>query len=280
MKNFVAALKVKPKTIDNIVQVIKAVKASVVDEHGEELYPTKWNHAFIDMPRVISRDQHRPSFSAEQIEKFIKAGDRRMQMLGIMFAASGLRAGEMFGLEIKHFDGRSLKVEQEAWHGIIQEPKTDNAHRTVELHPDVSKLLTSFIGGRTQGFVFANGRGKPIRQSNLLRREFHPMLKEQGIPRSGFHSFRRYRNTFLRNVAGCPDGLLKYWLGHSAARDMSDRYDKVRDDAAFRLKQAKKMGVGFKLPKTLKPMQKRDKSAVQHTVRDSQPESQKLQKPS
>jgi integrase len=129
VKDFVADLstRIGPKSIRNIVQVIKMVKASAIDDEGNELYPTKWNHDFIDMPVVKDREQRRPSFSAEQIEAMVKAGDRTMQMATILFAATGLRAGELLGLEIRHFDGTAVEVEQEAWGGIIQAPKTQNA---------------------------------------------------------------------------------------------------------------------------------------------------------
>ena len=36
---------------------VKMVVASAVDEEGEEIYPRKWNHEFIDMP--IEEDQSR-----------------------------------------------------------------------------------------------------------------------------------------------------------------------------------------------------------------------------
>lgn len=50
---------------------------------------------------------------------------------------------------------------------------------------------------------------------------------------------------------------------------MSDRYDKVRDDPKFRVEQAKKMGVGFKPPKELKPqITKPRKIVVLRVVRD------------
>jgi integrase len=266
VKDFVATLKLSPKSIRNVVQVIKMVKASAIDDDGNELYPTKWNHDFIDMPQVNPRAQRQPSFTAEQIEKIIKGGDRRMQILIVLSAATGLRAGELFGLEVKHFDGSSLTVEQEAWDGIIQAPKTVNALRTIELHPTVAKLLRNFIRPRTTGYIFPSGSGKPVRQSNFLRREFHPVLKAAGIPKAGFHGFRRYRNTFLRNVARCPDGLLKYWLGH-ADRGMSDLYDKVREDVKFRRAGAKKMGVGFAVPKSLKAAKtKADRIVVRRVV--------------
>ncbi|MGA8557713.1 MAG: tyrosine-type recombinase/integrase, partial [Candidatus Acidiferrales bacterium] len=265
VKEFVATLKLSPKSIRNVVQVVKMVKASAIDEDGNELYPTKWNHDFIDMPQVNPREQHQPTFAADQIEKIIKHGNRRVQMFAILWAASGLRAGELLGLEVKHFNGSSLSIEQEVWSGIIQAPKTVNALRTIELHPSVAKLLKDFIGKRTTGYIFPSSAGTPFHQSNFLRREFHPVLKAAGIPQAGFHGFRRYRNTFLRNGARCPSGLLKYWMGH-ADKDMSDLYDKVREDPKFRRAEAKRMGVGFEVPKKLKADTKSDRIVVRRVV--------------
>jgi hypothetical protein len=81
--------------------------------------------------------------------------------------------------------------------------------------------------------------------------EEREILKTLGIPKCGFHAFRRFRNTFLRNSL-CPDGLLKFWMGH-AAKDMSDRYDRVREDVQFRRDAARSLGVGFEVPKALSP---------------------------
>jgi hypothetical protein len=55
---------------------------------------------------------------------------------------------------------------------------------------------------------------------------------------------------------------------------MSGLYDKVREDAKFRLVEARKMGVGFKAPKQLKPAvvkpkAKSDKNVVRLVVHDS-----------
>jgi integrase len=116
-----------------------------------------------------------------------------------LLAASGLRAGELLGLEVRHFDGTSVRVEQEIWKGQVCEPKTPNARRVVDLHPDVSTLLQQFIGSRTKGYLFRTKNGYPMNQRNLAR-SLYSVLDDLEIPRCGFHSFRRYRNTFLRNL--------------------------------------------------------------------------------
>jgi hypothetical protein len=45
----------------------------------------------------------------------------------------------------------------------------------------------------------------------------------------------------------CPEGLYKYWMGH-AGKDMSDLYDKSKEDVAFRRKWAERCGFGFQVP--------------------------------
>ena len=82
-------------------------------------------------------------------------------------------------------------------------------------------------------------------QRNLAR-ELYSTLDSLGISKRGFHAFRRYRNTFLRQ-SHCPDGLLKFWMGH-AGKDMSELYDKIKTNVSFRIQKAKEVGIGFDLP--------------------------------
>jgi len=168
-------------------------------------------------------------------------------MACVLFAAIGLRAGELLGLECHHFDGASVKIEQSIWGGRVQSPKNQNAKRFVDLHPDVCALLAQFIGDRT-GLVFETSSGRPVGQSNLLNQELHPLLETLGIPKQGFHCFRRFRNTYLRQRR-VPDAILKMWMGHSAAADMSSHYDRSELDVQYRRDVALAMGIGFELPK-------------------------------
>ena len=40
------------KMVNNVVQVVKMVVASAVNEDGEQVHPRTWNHEFIDLPEV------------------------------------------------------------------------------------------------------------------------------------------------------------------------------------------------------------------------------------
>jgi hypothetical protein len=147
-----------------------------------------------------------------------------------------------------HRSGARIVINQKAWRNKIQGfLKTRNGEREVDLHPSVAAILREFIGDRRSGLLFQTRRGKPLCQTNLLKRYLHKALREMGHPKAGFHAFRRFRNTYLRNYTSCPNGLRKFWLGWSD-KDMSDHYDKIREDTAFRREVAERVGIGFELP--------------------------------
>jgi integrase len=261
LKGLVATMLEKglsPKTIDNYAQVVKAVVASAVDKEGEEIYPRKWNHDFMDMPVVEKAKQNTPCFSTEIMTGLANWKYERERMVFILCGAAGLRIGEALGLEIdKHIspDYLTISIEQKARHGKVEKRlKTASAYRKVDLHPQIAAALKEFVGVRKSGFLFQTRTGRPLGPSNILRRHLHPALKKLGFAnpvtgnhKAGNHAFRRFRNTHLRNRTQCPEGLQKFWLGH-ADESMGDLYDKIKEDLAFRKEWAEKCGFGFKLP--------------------------------
>ena len=138
--------------------------------------------------------------------------------------------------------------------------KSPHSERAIDLHPSIAALLHKYIGDRKTGLLFCTRDGKPLPQSNVLRFHLHKALKQlnyinsfTGTHKAGNHIFRRFRNTYLRNHTDCPEGLIKYWMGH-APEDMSDRYDKIKEDVAFRRKVAERIGIGFELPPSIAPI--------------------------
>jgi integrase len=77
------------------------------------------------------------------------------RMLCILAAASGLRIGELSGLEIKHFVGNVLQVEQTVRKGDVQaQGKSKSFFRQVDLQSSVATMVREFIGERKEGFIF------------------------------------------------------------------------------------------------------------------------------
>jgi hypothetical protein len=112
-----------PKTIVNVVTVVKLVVASAVDEEGDQLHPRVWNHEFIQLPLVIKEKQNRPTITETEISALLKN-----------VAGTGLRIGEALASRTEDFDSdcHLLHVKRSVWHRCEQAPKTPNAIRLVE----------------------------------------------------------------------------------------------------------------------------------------------------
>ena len=61
----------------------------------------------------------------------------------------------------------------------------------------------------------------------------------------GFHAFRRFRTTRLREL-GVPEDIIRYWIGHAGA-GITDRYSKLAENQELRRGWAVRAGLGFDL---------------------------------
>jgi integrase len=227
------------KTIVNYVQVVKLVVASFVDQEGEQIYPRKWNHDFIQLPVVCKEKQHRPTVTEADLGAILPGVKTKYAVLFALLAGTGLRIGEALALRRTDFgpDCRVLHVRRSIWRGREQEPKTSNATRAVDIPETLACVVRSYIAG-ISGYLFATAQGDPLQQRNVLR-VLH------GVKRVGFHAFRRFRLTWLRKN-GVPKDLERYWMGH-APEDVGDLYSKLKDDVAFRQSWVERTGLGFEL---------------------------------
>ena len=235
------------KTINSYAGLVKLIVASAVDQNGEQLYPRKWNHDFIEMPLITN--QHRPTFISEQVTSILGKTKGQVQMLILLAAATGLRLGELLGLSVEDLsdNGLTITVRKQAYRGrVLERLKTTNAHRVVDVHPTVAVPLIAFIGKRT-GLLFPTSTGRAHNHSNVRNRMLYPVLKEMGVAQTGFHGFRRFRATHLRKQQA-PESLIKAWLGHSAKSSVTDLYDRSQADTKYRKQVAEQVGIGFEIP--------------------------------
>jgi len=224
------------KSVNTYVALAKQVITSATDERGNLIIRAPWNHKHIDLPPI--EDQRAPDFSAETISSIVEHAEGPHKVFFALLATTGMRAGELLGLELQHVssDCKTIYVRQSSWQGQLQSPKS-KAVRDIELCDEMAEVLRAYVATRNRGLLFSTRSGRPISQSNLLRRVLHPILKQVGIEPAGYHAFRRFRATLLRESSGLEE-IIKFWLGHSGGSDVTDRYSKLAERVALRVKKA------------------------------------------
>jgi hypothetical protein len=128
--------------------------------------------------------------------------------------------------------------------------KTSAAKREVDLHPDVAEFLHRYKAGKF-GLLFHTARCTPHLYHNLEDRWLTPRLTNMGLEEEGmgWHSFKRYRKTWLRG-ARCLEDLNNFWMAHKP-KTMSELYSHLHEELEMRLEEAERVGYGFELPKTV-----------------------------
>jgi integrase len=145
-----------------------------------------------------------------------------------------MRAGELYGLHVEDIDfsRNVIHVRRSAWECELQSPKTRNARGAISITKSLADILKNHPDGRTTGLIFPcrayNGKQRPLRNSNVLKRGLHPVLRKLKIPMAGMHAFRHYRVTALTG-SNVPLGAIKAWIGHGSEA-MIRRYSHLRSD--------------------------------------------------
>jgi hypothetical protein len=210
LKRVVAAMSeagLAAQTIINYTLVLKLVVASAVNTEGEQIYPRKWNHKFVDMPVVVKAEQNTPCFSPEIMSGLARWKRERERMLFILSGSAGLRIGEALGVEIdKHIspDFQTISIEQKVRKGKVERRlKTESARRKIDLHPAIATMLRQFAGERRSGFLFCSKKGEPLQASAVLIGHLYPALEQLGFINSynGTHKGGRPRLPALQEHA-------------------------------------------------------------------------------
>jgi integrase len=236
------------KSIAELVATTKQIVGSAVDSNGNFLYPRQWNAKFLDLPQV--QNQKQPCATRADVETCIKnSRTNQERLLYGLLAGSGLRVSEALAVHTGgagdqttwDSDSSTISVKSSVYRGREHNRvKTLAAIRTVDLDSRLNDLIAKFVAEnniQTGQYLFQARNGGPMNLKTATDR-----LKKHGV--KGFHAFRRYRITWLREV-GCPEDILKYWVGHSGSASITDRYSKLSENIELRRKFA---GLGFELP--------------------------------
>jgi integrase len=168
----------------------------------------------------------------EQVDKIIGKMRPDAREAVTVAAATGLRRGELFGLEWADVDfGRNLiHVHRSNYAGHVEDGdlKTDAAERTIPLFKSVRKLLLERKArerySEPHHFVFGSTVGTAVDPGNFVKREFRPAVKSAGYEgRFRWHDLRHFAVSQL--IAQRADILLLAAVaGHSKPSVTLDVY--------------------------------------------------------
>ncbi len=188
----------------------------------------------IHYPTQVNAAKEPPCYTPEQMAGIIAAATGKYRVLFAVAAETGMRVGELFGLEVPDIDFARgiIHVRRTVFDGKRQSPKTQNSYRAIDVQPALIAMLREHLAGRTQGLIFQTLTGKPMWNPGVTE-VLHPILRRLGIPQGGMHGFRHGRVSFLVEH-GVPVEVIKAWIGHGSDA-MIRRYTHLRPQYRSRI---------------------------------------------
>ncbi|MAT16787.1 MAG: hypothetical protein CMJ46_16130 [Planctomyces sp.] len=187
-------------------------------------------------------------FSPAELKKLLaSATNPQTKALIIVASHTGMRQGELFGLEWSHINEKDMTIEVKqqlvnaAGAISLTPPKTANGRRKIKYNKTVASALldlkADYLKRGLTGcpIVFCNSTGGHMLASNFRWREWLPLFKNSGVPHRGFHHLRHtYATLQLSN--GTPINIVSKVLGHRDAAFTLRTYihvlDNMQDQAA------------------------------------------------
>lgn len=196
----------------------------------------------IDLPKVVKpapRWLTREEYDRIQLALAVTPQAAVWQAYVGLACFSGLRPGELAGLDVPHIDfGRSLvRVGQVMTrHGLRAYPKSDTSVRSVPFPPEVGDLLWRVVADRGEGPVFVSPKGGRVRDELFRDRVWGPALEAAGVEYARPYVTRHTAASWLVQ-AGVPTWEIAKLLGHSSTR-LVDVYAHLAPDAHDRVRAA------------------------------------------
>ena len=174
------------------------------------------------MPEIPEEEQR--WFTAEEVEEIVEAADGQYRVLFRLAYASGMRAGELFGLHIADFDfdASTVRVQRSTFRDLENSPKSQKSHRTIYLDALTLKMVREHLAGRSAGRIFMTRLGTALKDGEVNRDVLKPLCRRVGLPVGLMHAFRHGRVSKMQD-AGVNERVILTEIGHSTLR-MTRRY--------------------------------------------------------
>lgn len=170
-------------------------------------------------------------FTADEMARIIAAAGEPYQTFYWLAAETGMRAGELCGLEWKdvYLNECIVQVRQAAWRGQLGKPKTKKSKRRLAISPALADRLLVHPRRPDVPLVFHASTGRPWDANLVVKRKLHRLLAELGIAKGGLHAFR-HGNATIMDRQSAPVAIRLARLGHSDTRMMNNYSHPIGED--------------------------------------------------
>jgi integrase len=152
--NELTASGLKPKTVSNIVKMLKSIL------NWSDVGTRDWK---LRLPEIPEEEQR--WFTAAEVEKIIMAAEGHYKILFRLAYASGMRAGKLFGLHVTDFDfgSSTVRVQRSTFRNLENSPKSQRSRRMIYLDALTLKMVHEHLAGRLSGRIFMTRLGTPLK---------------------------------------------------------------------------------------------------------------------
>ncbi|WP_433319142.1 tyrosine-type recombinase/integrase [Micromonospora chersina] len=218
LQAFVTGLPVGPSSVRPIWATVRAILSAAVRDRLIPYDPADR----VKLPE-LPRKQITP-LTVEQVDQLAAAMPARYRALVVVGAGTGLRQGELFGLQVADVDflRRTLTVERQVQPGAggVVEPgplKNRHSYRTVPLGTVVVDALAAHLAAHPAtgtAYVFRDEAGQPLHRGRFNRDVWAPARAEVGLPEATCHDLRHFFATVLIGAGHNPKAVAER-LGHA-----------------------------------------------------------------
>lgn len=235
LQAWVTGLELAPSSVRTQWSTVRAVFAAARRDRIISIDPTEG----VKLPELAIVEV--VPLLVEQVDALAAGVPDRYRSLVEADAGSGLRQGEMFGLEVSHVDflRGAIKVQQQIQpakgHRVeICKPKNRHSLRTVPVGKVVTESLARHLATypardvevvdttgrkpvtRPARLIFTTHRGLPLHRGEFNERIWNPARAAAGVPQAGMHDLRHFFASLLIR-AGLSVKAVAKLLGHADA---------------------------------------------------------------
>jgi integrase len=221
------------KTVRNLILLLQGIYSLAADNDLVVKSPIRKSH------KPVCRRKEQPIWSPETIAAILREAPRPYCALFYCVALTGVRQGELLGLQWKHINlaARKLRIEQSLWQGQLVAPKTVGSVRTICLGNVLTEVLDAHFQQTAHkapaDFVFCTNEGSLLHPDVVRKDVLYPILDRLRIARtpgeSGFHTFRHSAASILNERTGNLK-LTQKLLGHSNISTTKDVYTHISEE--------------------------------------------------